>query len=82
MRVFLRGVDCAGIGEEIHEAAFVALRPQSDIQGDGASGYFAEFGDAVSFDLEFICDLDIGGFATQFGSEGGADSAQALNLVH
>ena len=35
----------------------------------------------MGFDLQFICQLGIGGFATKFGSEGGTDPAEALDLI-
>ena len=53
-----------------------------NIEGDGAGRDLAEFGDPASFHLKLIGQLGIGGFPAQFVAEGGADPAQALDLVH
>jgi len=81
LRVLLRGVDGTWIGQKVDKASIVTIRSESHIEGDSACGNFAQFRDAVGFDLQFVCQLGIGGFATEFGSEGGADPAKALDFI-
>jgi hypothetical protein len=81
LRVLFGRVDGTWIGQKIDKAAVVSIRSESHIEGDSACGNFAQFRDAVGFDLQFVRQLGIGGFATEFGSEGGADSAKALDFI-
>jgi hypothetical protein len=66
--VLFRGVDGTWVGQKIDKATVVSIRSESHIKRDGACRNFAEFRDAVSFDLQFICQFGIGGFAAEFGS--------------
>jgi len=79
--VFLHGVDGFGIGQQIHEGAVFAVLPDGDIEGDGAGGNFAEFGDASGFDLKLVGQFGVSGLAAELVAKGGADPAQALDLV-
>jgi hypothetical protein len=81
LRVLLHGVDGTWVGQKVDKASIVTIRSESHIKRDGACRNLAEFRDTVSFDLQFICQLGIGGFATKFGSEGGTDPAEALDLI-
>jgi len=68
LRVLFGGVDGTWVGQKIDKATVVSIRSESHIKRDGACRNLAEFRDAVSFDLQFICQFGIGGFAAEFGS--------------
>jgi len=81
LRVLFGRVDGTRVSQKIDKASVVTIRSESHIKRDGACRNLAEFRDAVSFDLQFICQFGIGGFATEFGSEGGTDPAEALDFI-
>lgn len=64
MRVLFGRVDGTWVGQKVDKASIVTIRSESHIKRDGACRNLAEFRDTVSFDLQFICQLCIGGFAT------------------
>lgn len=81
MRVLFGRVDGTRVGQKVDKASIVTIRSESHIKRDGACRNLAEFCDAVSFYLQFICQFGIGGFATKFGSEGCTDPAEALDFI-
>ena len=79
--MFLRWIHRAGVGQEIHKSSLFAFRTERGVERDGAQGDLSEFGHPMGIRLQFIGQLSIGGLAAEFGSEGGADSAQALDFI-
>ena len=79
--VLLHGIHGFGIRQQVDEGSILTILPDGHIEGDGAGGNFAELGDPFGFHLKFVGQFGIGRLAAQFVAEGGADPAQALNLV-